>query len=63
MGSVNLDQGNDVTLRTLLASCLGIATVEGSSPTAQLAKFTRQKCLSCDPALFDSPLSKLSTSA
>ena len=54
MGSADLDPENASTLRTLLASCLGLVTVEASSSTVRLVHFTLQEHLSSDPTLFHS---------
>ena len=59
MGSVDLDPENVSTLRTLLASCLGLVTVEASSSTVRLVHFTLWEHLSSDPTLFRSPHSTI----
>ena len=55
IGSADLDLENIPALRTLLASCLGLVTVEASSSTVRLVHFTLQEHLSSDPSLFHSP--------
>ena len=55
IGSMDLDPENVPGLRTLLASCLGLITVETSSSTVRLVHFTLQEHLSRDPTLFHSP--------
>ena len=59
LGSPDLDPENIPALRTLLASCLGLVTVEASSSTVRLVHFTLQEYLSRDPALFYSPHSTI----
>ena len=59
IGSEDLDLENVPALRTLLASCLGLVTVEASSSTVRLVHFTLQEHLSNDPALFHSPHSTI----
>ena len=54
MGSADLDPENVPALRTLLASCLGLVTVEASSSTVRLVHFTLQEHLSSDSTLFHS---------
>jgi len=54
IGSEDLDLENVPALRTLLASCLGLVTVEESSSTVRLVHFTLQEHLSSDTALFRS---------
>ena len=54
IGSVELDPENIPALRTLLASCLGLVTVEASSSTVRLVHFTLQEHLSSDPTLLHS---------
>ena len=46
IGSTDLDLENIRPLRTLLASCLGLVTVEASSSTVRLVQFTLQEHLS-----------------
>ena len=55
IGSTDLDPENVPALRTLLASCLGLVTVEASSSTVRLVHFTLQEHLSSDPTLFHNP--------
>ena len=50
--STDLDHENIPALRTLLASSLGLVTVEASSYTVRLVHFTLQEHLLSDPALF-----------
>ena len=52
IGSVDLDLENVPTLRTILASSLGLVTVEASSSTVRLVHFTLQEHLLGDPTLF-----------
>jgi len=59
IGSADLDPENVPALRTLLASCLGLVTVEASSLTVQLVHSTLQKYLLRDPILFHSPHSAI----
>ena len=59
IGSADLDPENVPALRTLIASCLGLVTVEASSSTVRLVHFTLQEHLSSDPALFHSPHSAI----
>jgi len=54
IGSVDPDPENVPALRTLVASCLGLVTVETSSSTVRLVHFTLQEHLSRDPTLFHS---------
>ena len=54
IGSAELDPENIPALRTLLASCLGLLTVEASSSTVRLVHFTLQEHLLADPTLFHS---------
>jgi len=54
VGSAELDPENIPALRTLLASCLGLLTVEESSSTVRLVHFTLQEHLSSDATLFHS---------
>jgi len=60
IGSADLDPENVPALRILLASCLGLVTVEASSSTVRLVQFTLQEHLSRDPTLFHSPHSTIS---
>ena len=55
IGSAELDPENIPASRTLLASCLGLLTVEASSSTVRLVHFTLQEHLSRNPTLFHSP--------
>ena len=62
IGFADLDPENVPSLRslrTLLASCLGLVTVEASSSTVRLVHFTLQEHLSNDPTLFHSPHSAI----
>ena len=59
IGSVGMDLGDVPALRTLLASCLGLVTVEASSSTVRLVHFTLQEHLLGDPTLFHSPHSTI----
>jgi len=59
IGSTDLDSGEVPALRTLLASCLGLVTVEASSSTVRLVHFTLQEHLLSDPTLFHSPHSEI----
>ena len=54
IGSSDLDFESIPALRTLLASCLGLVTVEASSSTVRLMHFTLQEHLASDPTLFPS---------
>ena len=47
-GSADLDPKNIPTLRTLLSSCRGLVSVEGSSSTIRLVHFTLQEHLASD---------------
>jgi len=51
IGAPDLDPENVPALKTLLASCLGLVTVEASSFTVRLVHFTLQGHLSSDPTL------------
>jgi len=55
LGSTDLDHENIPALRTLLASSLGLVTIEASSSTVRLVHFTLQEHLLSDPTLFHSP--------
>jgi len=57
--STDLDSDNVPALRTLVASCLGLVTIEASSSTVRLVHFTLQEHLSRDPTLFHSPHSTI----
>ena len=59
LGSMDLDHENILALRTLLASTLGLVTVEESSSTIRLIHFTLQEHLLSDATLFHSPHSKI----
>jgi len=59
IGSADLDPENIPALRTVLSSCLGLVTVEGSSSTIRLVHFTLQEHLSRDPTLFHTPHSTI----
>jgi len=59
VGSADLDPKNVPALRMLLASCLGLVTVEASSSTIRLVHFTLQEHLSSDPTLFRNPHSAI----
>jgi len=60
IGSANLDPENVPALRIVLASCLGLITVEMSSSTVRLVHFTLQEYLSGRLTLFHSPHSAIS---
>ena len=55
LGSIDLDHENIPALRTILASSLGLVTVEASSSTFRLVHFTLQEHLLSDSTLFQSP--------
>jgi len=59
IGSADVDPENVPSLRTLVASCVGLVTVEESSSTVSLVHFTLQEYLSSDPTLFDNPHSAI----
>jgi len=59
MGSVDLDPENVPALRILLASCLGLVTVEESSSTVRLVHATLQEHLSRNPTLLRNPHSTI----
>jgi len=59
IGSEDLDPENVPALRTLVASCLGLVTIEASTSTVRLIHFTLQEYLSSDPTLFHSPHSAI----
>ena len=59
IGSLDLDPENVPALRTLVASCLGLVTVEASSSTVRLVHFTLQEHLASDPTLFQNPHSTI----
>ena len=52
IGSGELDPNNVPALRTLLASCLGLVTIEASSSRIRLVHFTLQEYLLSDLTLF-----------
>jgi len=54
LGSIDLDHENIPALRTILASSLGLVTVEASSSTFRLVHFTLQEHLLSDSTLFHS---------
>ena len=58
-GSTDLDPENIPEIRTILASSLGLVTVEPSSDTVRLVHFTLQEYLSNYPSLFQSPHSMI----
>jgi len=55
IGSADLDPENVPALRTLVSSCLGLATVEASSSTVRLVHLTLHEHLASDPTLFPNP--------
>ena len=57
--SADLDGENIPALRTLLASSLGLVTVEASSSTLRLVHFTLQEHLLSDSTIFHSPQSTI----
>ena len=59
IGSTHLDPENIPPLRILLASCLGLVTVEPSSSTVRLVHFTLQEHLLSNPTLFQCPHSTI----
>ena len=59
MGSQDLDSKNVPVLRTLLSSCLGLVTIEGSLSTVRLVHFTLQEHLLSNPILFHNPHSTI----
>ena len=59
IGSADLDPENVPALRTLVASSLGLVTVEASSSTVRLVHFTLQEYLMRDPTLFHHPHSAI----
>ena len=59
IGSADLDPENVPALRTLVASSLGLVTIEASSSTVRLVHFTLQEHLLSDPTLFHSPHSAI----
>ena len=54
MGSTDRDLDNVPAIRTLLASCLGLLTVEASSSIVRLVHFTLKEHLASDPILLHS---------
>jgi len=60
IGSADLDPENVPALRVLLASCLGLVTLEASSSTVRLVHFTLREHLSHHSMLFHSPHSAIS---
>ena len=54
-GSTDLDTGNIPAIETLLASSLGLVTVEKSSSTVRLVHYTLQEYLSNNTNLFPNP--------
>ena len=59
IGSAELDLNNVPTLRALIASCLGLVTIEASSSRVRLVHFTLQEHLLSDSTLFHSPHSAI----
>jgi len=59
IGSSDLDLENVPALRTLIASCLGLVTIEESSSTVRLVHFTLQEHLLSNPTLFCNPHSTI----
>jgi len=59
IGSADLDPESIPALRTLVASCLGLVSVEESSSIVRLVHFTLKEHLSSDSTLFDSPHSAM----
>ena len=59
IGSTELDPENVPALKTLLACCLGLVTLEASSSTVRLVHFTLQEHLSSDSTLFNNPHSTI----
>ena len=57
--STDLNPENVLELRILVASCLGLVTVEASSSTVRLVHFTLQEHLLSNPTLFHSPHSAI----
>ena len=58
-GSTDLNMENVLELRILVASCLGLVTVEASSSTVRLVHFTLQEHLLSNPTLVHSPHSAI----
>ena len=59
IGSADQDSENVPALRTLVASCLGLVTIEVSSSTLRLVHFTLQEHLLHERTLFHSPHSAI----
>ena len=59
IGSPDLDYAYVPPLQTLLSSCLGLVTVEGSSSTLRLVHYTLREHLLNNPTLFHSPHSTI----
>jgi len=59
IGSADLDPENVPALRIVLASCLGLITVEVPSSTFRLVHFTLKEYLSGHPTLFHSLIQQL----
>jgi len=59
IGSPHLDPENVPALQTLIASCVGLVTVEASSSALRLVHFTLQEHLLSDPTLFNCPHSAI----
>ena len=59
IGSTDLNLENVLELRILVASCLGLVTVEASSSTIPLVHFTLQEYLLNNPTIFHSPHSSI----
>jgi len=59
VGSSDLDVENIPALRTLLASCLGLVTIEASSSTVRIVHFTLKEHLLSNPTLFCNPHSTI----
>jgi len=59
IGSTDLDLENTPTTRTLLASCLGLLTVEVPSSTVRPVHFTLQESFSNNPDVFHNPHSTI----
>ena len=55
IGSADLDPDNIPALRTLVASCLGLVTIEASSSRVRLVHFTLQEHFLSNPTLFHCP--------
>ena len=59
IGSPDLNVENIPSIKTLLASSLGLITVEASSSTARLVHFSLQEYISDNPGLFQGPHSMI----